>query len=77
MAPQYSEIQELLRRRADYQMRLNLMPYDGTPEIKEKGDGKYLYVRKRAAVFWSSPKRRCRNSKGCLYATTRARAFPS
>lgn len=49
MAPQYSEIQELLRRRADYQVRLNLMPYDGTPEIKEKGDGKYLYVRKRAA----------------------------
>ncbi|MCD8087710.1 MAG: Fic family protein [Oscillospiraceae bacterium] len=25
------------------------MPYDGTPEIKERGDGKYLYVRKRVA----------------------------
>jgi len=25
------------------------MPYDGTPEIKERGDGKYLYIRKRVA----------------------------
>ena len=25
------------------------MPYDGTPEIKERGNGKYLYVRKRVA----------------------------
>lgn len=47
MAAQYSEIQELLRNRADLQARLNLMPYDGAPEIKERGDGKYLYVRKR------------------------------
>lgn len=46
---QYSEIQELLRNRADLYTRLNLMPYDGTPEIKERGDGKYLYVRKRVA----------------------------
>ncbi|MCM1124622.1 MAG: Fic family protein [Eubacterium sp.] len=49
MATQYSEIQELLRSRADLHARLNLMPYDGTPEIKERGDGKYLYVRKRVA----------------------------
>ncbi len=49
MAAQYNEIQELLRSRADLQARLNLMPYDGTPEIKERGDGKYLYVRKRVA----------------------------
>lgn len=47
MAPQYQEIQELLRSRADLYARLNLMPYDGTPEIKERGDGKYLYIRKR------------------------------
>ena len=45
----YNEIQELLRSRADLHARLNLMPYDGTPEIKERGDGKYLYVRKRVA----------------------------
>lgn len=49
MAVQYQDIQELLRSRADLHARLNLMPYDGTPEIKERGDGKYLYVRKRVA----------------------------
>ena len=49
MAAQYNEIQELLRKRADLHARLNLMPYDGTPEIKERGDGKYLYIRKRVA----------------------------
>ena len=49
MAVNYNEIQELLRSRADLHARMNLMPYDGTPEIKERGDGKYLYVRKRVA----------------------------
>ena len=49
MAIIYNEIQELLRSRADLHARLNLMPYDGTPEIKERGDGKYLYIRKRVA----------------------------
>lgn len=49
MAIKYNEIQELLRSRADLHARLNLMPYDGTPEIKERGDGKYLYIRKRIA----------------------------
>lgn len=49
MATQFNEIQELLRKRADLHARLNLMPYDGTPEIKERGEGKYLYVRKRVA----------------------------
>ncbi|MDO4961581.1 MAG: Fic family protein [Eubacteriales bacterium] len=49
MATEYQEIQELLKSRADLHARLNLMPYDGTPEIKERGDGKYLYVRKRIA----------------------------
>lgn len=49
MAAKYNEIQELLRRRADLNARLNLMPYDGTPEIKERGNEKYLYVRKRVA----------------------------
>ena len=49
MAAQYNEIQELLRSRADLQARLNLMPYEGTPEIKERSNKKYLYVRKRVA----------------------------
>ncbi len=49
MAVNYSEIQELLQQRADYQARLNLLPYDGNPEIKEQGGKKYLYIRKRVA----------------------------
>lgn len=49
MAAKYNEIQELLRSRADLNARLNLMPYDGTTEIKERGNEKYLYVRKRVA----------------------------
>lgn len=49
MAANFLEIQELLQQRADYQARLNLMPYDGTPEIKEQGGSKYLYIRKRIA----------------------------
>ena len=47
MKDSFSIIQELLQERADYQARLNLIPYDGTPEIKENGSGKYLYIRKR------------------------------
>ena len=35
MSANYSEIQELLQQRADYQARLNLIPYDGNPEVKE------------------------------------------
>ncbi len=49
MADNYLEIQELLQQRADYQARLNLMPYDGNPEIKEQAGNKYLYIRKRIA----------------------------
>lgn len=49
MENNFSAIQELLRQKADYQSRLNLIPYDGTPEIKEQGDKKYLYIRKRVA----------------------------
>lgn len=43
----YSKIQELLHQKADYQARLNLIPYEGTPEIKDRDGQKYLYVRKR------------------------------
>lgn len=49
MGANYSEIQELLQQRADIQARLNLMPYDGNPEIKETNGSKYLYMRKRVA----------------------------
>lgn len=49
MAAQYNEIQELLHLRADFHAHLNLMPYDGMPEIQTRGRGKYLYGRKRVA----------------------------
>lgn len=49
MTDQYNKIQELLRKKADLHARLNLMPYDGRPEIKERGNKKYLYIRKRIA----------------------------
>ncbi len=29
----FNDIQELLRKKADLQTRLNLLPYTGTPEI--------------------------------------------
>lgn len=43
----FNEIQSLLQEKADLQARINLIPYDGSPEIKETGSGKYLYIRKR------------------------------
>ncbi len=42
-------IHELLKDRADCQERLNLMPYDGSPEIKKQSGRQYLYIRKRIA----------------------------
>jgi len=39
--------QSLLRERAELRSKLNLLPYDGTPEVKELSNGKYLYIRKR------------------------------
>ena len=43
------EIQSLIHDKAELEARLKLMPYDGSPEIKETGSGKYLYIRKRIA----------------------------
>ena len=54
MANEFEIQRELLNKRADLQARLNLLPYDSTPEIKENGDGKYLYMRKREAGRLSS-----------------------
>lgn len=44
---EFNEIQRLLQVKADYQARIKLIPYDGTPEIKENASGKYIYIRKR------------------------------
>ena len=43
----YTRIQDLLHSKADLQARLRLLPYDGTPEIKNREGIKYLYIRKR------------------------------
>lgn len=40
-------INELLEMKAECQARLNLIAYNGTPEIKTINNEKYLYVRKR------------------------------
>lgn len=50
----YPQIQELLHQKADIQARLNLLPYDGNPEIKEREGKKYLYIRKRIGSRLSS-----------------------
>lgn len=42
-----NKIQELLQIKADIEANIKLLPYYGTPEIKENVHGKYLYVRKR------------------------------
>ena len=47
MSESFGRIQELLRERADYEARLKLLPYDGTPEIKSRNEQRYLYSRKR------------------------------
>ncbi len=43
----YEKIQKLLESKADYQSRLNLIPYDGTPEVKTRENKQYIYIRKR------------------------------
>lgn len=49
MENNFEKVQNLLRTKAEYQARLNLIPYDGTIEIKEVSGKKYLYIRKREA----------------------------
>lgn len=49
MENHFEKIQSLLRDRADLQTRYRLLPYDGSPEIKTRGETKYLYIRKRVA----------------------------
>lgn len=42
-----TDINEVLQQRADVNARLSLIPYEGTPEVKERGGKRYLYMRKR------------------------------
>lgn len=43
----FDKIRSLLQDRADCQARIKLIPYDGSPEIKENSSGRYIYIRKR------------------------------
>ena len=45
----FETIQNLLRTKAEYQARFNLIPYEGSIDIKENSGKKYLYIRKREA----------------------------
>ena len=40
-------IQSLIQEKAEAEARLSLIPYDGSPEVKENQSGRYLYIRKR------------------------------
>ncbi len=47
MDNKFNQIQDLLRKKTEIQSRLNLLLYDGRPEIKERDDKYYIYIRKR------------------------------
>ena len=49
MQNNFEKIQDLLRTKTEYQARLNLIPYEGSIDIKENSGKKYLYIRKRDA----------------------------
>ena len=48
----FNNIQELLRKKADLQTRLSLIPYTGTPEIKEYKSGVAFYDFDCATIFF-------------------------
>lgn len=45
----YDDIQELLNEQAECRAKINLIPFDGSIEVKEIKGEKYLYARKRVA----------------------------
>lgn len=42
-----NKLNDLLQEKADITSRINLIPYDGSPEVKEANGSKYIYIRKR------------------------------
>lgn len=54
MDKRYLEIQILLQQRAEINARLNLIPYDGSIEIKDRNGKKYIYIRKRVLGRYTS-----------------------
>ncbi|MCQ2752349.1 MAG: hypothetical protein MJ189_04565 [Coriobacteriales bacterium] len=47
METNITDIKELTNKKASLNARLALLPYDGTPEVKEINGSAYLYIRKR------------------------------
>lgn len=43
----FIKTQELLQKKAELNARLNLIPYEGSIEIKERDNKKYIYLRKK------------------------------
>lgn len=43
------DIRALIQEKGELEARLKLIPYDGSPEVKENKSGRYLYIRKRVA----------------------------
>lgn len=50
----YLKIQKLLQQRAELTAKLNIIPYEGSLEIKKRGNNKYLYLRKRVLGKYTS-----------------------
>ncbi|MBR6366326.1 MAG: Fic family protein [Lachnospiraceae bacterium] len=50
----FEKIRSLIQEKAEAEARLNLIPYDGSPEVKENKSGKYLYIRKRVGTRLTS-----------------------
>lgn len=44
---EYLKIQKLMQDRSKLKAKLNLIPYDGSIEIKTRGENKYIYLRKK------------------------------
>ena len=54
MDSQYLQIQTLLEQRAEITARLNLIPYDGSIEIKDRNGQNYVDIRKRLRGRYTS-----------------------
>ena len=54
MDKRYLEIQDLLQQRAELSAKLNLIPYDGSIEIKKIDERKYIYIRKKVLGKYTS-----------------------
>ena len=55
-ANDFFEIQSLLQEKADYQARLDLIPCDGTPEVRESRNGRYLYRKELTMAIFDGNK---------------------